>query len=50
MTSIPLWEGGGGNVDGGGEVHVWGQGTRETLYTLLSFCWELKTALERESL
>ena len=26
MTSIPLWEGGGGNVDGGGEVHVSGRG------------------------
>ena len=23
---------------------MWGQGSRENLYTLLSFCWELKTA------
>lgn len=22
---------------------MWGQGSRENLYTLLSFCWELKT-------
>lgn len=39
-----------GNADGGGEIHVWGQGTRENLYTLLSFCCELKTALEKEGL
>lgn len=32
---------------GVGKYTLWGQGTRENLYTLLSSCCELKTALEK---